>query len=255
MRDVYRKVTLAQLLTFQGGIQPYTMIAGPQAQALFSNLKGSLTEQRLAFVRHVLNEEPAAEPGTGRNYSNASYAIAAFLAARRTDQEWESIMREQVFGPLGMTRAGFGRPSNADHPNEPWLHTNGAGLRQKGKEKGKQKSASNEPYRPQPENVPEPAAMVAAGGVHCSIGDFCKFVAYELQSANGRDVLLKKETADRVRALFPRPDGTNLRGGSPFVSAGFNLWPSRNLAAVAMVNAGGAEQACTEIFERVNAGL
>ena len=39
MRDVYRKVTLAQLLTFQGGIQPYTMIAGPQAQAPFSNRK------------------------------------------------------------------------------------------------------------------------------------------------------------------------------------------------------------------------
>ena len=108
-----------------------------------------------------------------------------------------------------MTRAGFGRPSNAEHPNEPWLHTNGAGLRQKGKAKvaakEKAKAATNEPYRPQPENIPEPAAMVAAGGVHCSIGDFCKFVAYELQSANGQDVLLKKETAKRVRSLFPRP--------------------------------------------------
>lgn len=252
MRDVYRKVTLSQLLTFRGGIQPYLNFQGPPAQNVLSKLTGTPGEQRLAFVSHVLPEEPVAEPGGERHYSNASYAVAALLAAQRTGKEWEALMQEQVFRPLEMTRAGFGRPANADHPNEPWLHTNGTGPGRL----GQPAAVSNAPYRPEPDTQPRPLALSAAGSVHCSIGDLGKFVIYELgQMAGGDDPLLSKPTADRMRELFRRPEGTAIRGGSPFLSAGYTLWPSRKIAAAAMVNAGGAAAACDAIFDAVKGEL
>jgi CubicO group peptidase (beta-lactamase class C family) len=251
MREVYRKVTLAQLLTFKGGIQPYLAFMDPPAREVLSKLTGTPAEQRGAFVAHVLQVEPITEPGGERRYSNASYAVAAFLAAKRAGREWEALVEEHVFRPLKMTRAGFGRPSNADHPNEPWLHSNGTGGPQPA---GKPAAASNAPYRPQPENHHTPLALHAAGAVHCSIGDFCKFIIYELQqTAGGNDPLLSKPTAARMRELFRRSDGATIRGGSPFLSAGYTLWPNRKTAAAAMVNAGGAAPACGAIFEAVKA--
>jgi CubicO group peptidase (beta-lactamase class C family) len=276
MRDVYRDVTLGQLLTFQGGIQPYMNFLSSEAERLFASFKGTVAEQRRAFVRHVLSEEPVATPGSGRNYSNASYAIAALLATTRTGRDWESLVTEHVFRPLGMTRAGFGRPSNAQHPNEPWLHTNGTGPgladEPPGKKAGPKKTGgpkttgpgllrrkqpapvSNEPYRPQPEDMQERVALAAAGGVHCSIGDFAKFVHYELQTLTGKDPLLTPATAAEMREKLgiSRREGVGIRGGSTYVSAGYILWPSRKLAAAAMVNAGGAAQACTDIFNAVD---
>jgi len=222
---------------------------GPEAQNVFSKLTGTPDEQRLSFVSHVLQEEPVAAPGSERHYSNASYAVAAFLAAKRTGREWESLVEEHVFRPLEMTRAGFGRPSNADHPNEPWLHSNGTGpLRP-----GQPTAISNEPYRPEPENRHIPLALSAAGSVHCSIGDLCKFIVYELHGAGGNDSLLSKATAARMQELFRRREGASIRGGSPFLSAGYTLWPSRKAAAAVMVNAGGAAPACDAIFEAVAA--
>jgi CubicO group peptidase (beta-lactamase class C family) len=275
MRDVYRDVTLGQLLTFQGGIQPYMNFLSAEAERLFGSFKGTVAEQRRAFVRHVLSEEPVAAPGTSRNYSNASYAIAAFLATTRTGRDWESLVTEHVFRPLGMTRAGFGRPSNAEHPNEPWLHSNGPGPgpgdQPGGKKAGPKKVGgpktkgpglirkqpapvvSDAPYRPQPEGMQERVALAAAGGVHCSIGDFARYVHYELQAAAGNDPLLTPATVVEMREKLglSRREGVGIRGGSTYVSAGYILWPSLKLAAAAMVNGGGAAPACTDIFNAV----
>ena len=42
--------------------------------------------------------------------TNASFALVAYVAERRTGRSWESLMEEQVFQPLGLKTAGFGRP-------------------------------------------------------------------------------------------------------------------------------------------------
>jgi CubicO group peptidase (beta-lactamase class C family) len=63
MRDDYRNVTVAQLLTFRGGIRAYTQI-GPKETPILFQLKGSPAEQRQQFVTHVLQEEPVVKPGT-----------------------------------------------------------------------------------------------------------------------------------------------------------------------------------------------
>jgi CubicO group peptidase (beta-lactamase class C family) len=255
MRDDYRGVTVAQLLKFQGGIQPYLQF-DPDKMPFLQSLKGSARERREAFLRHVLQEEPVARPGTERHYSNASYALVALVAERRTGKSWESLMESEVFQPLGMTTAGCGRPRSAERPSEPTLH-----------------SKTDSRYEPEPDDRADGMLLVApAGDVHCSIRDFAKFAIYELSAARGNDMLLKPATAEHYRELsnargpliYPKAmkmklppgkgkgekkgpqksnEGRNFFGGSNFVSAGCMLWPEENLAAVAAINAGSNNEA------------
>jgi CubicO group peptidase (beta-lactamase class C family) len=271
MRDDYRGVTVAQLLQFAGGIQPYLTFT-PQQAATLQSFKGSPTEKREQFVRHVLQEEPVAKPGTERRYSNASYAIVAFVAEQRTGKKWEELMRTELFEPLAMNTAGIGRPRSAMRPNEPTLH---------------RKTESG--YLPEPADRENLMALFApAGDVHCSIRDFAKYAIYELNAANGNDSLLKPATARQLRELPPsagpliypqgmkmktgrgpaggdkagakkgpppgRP-GNSFSGGSEYVSAGCILWPEENLAAVAAINAGGANEAIRAAHEAAKQAL
>jgi CubicO group peptidase (beta-lactamase class C family) len=261
MREDYRGVTVGQLLTFQGGIQPYLQF-DPDQMPLLRSLKGSVRERREQFLQHVLQEVPVAKPGTERRYSNASYALVAFVAERRTGKSWESLMEAEVFQPLGMATAGCGRPRSADRPNEPTLH-----------------SKTDRGYKPEPADRAGFMSLVApAGDVHCSIRDFAKFAIYELSAARGNDSLLKPATAERYRELSktrapliypqgqknpqgqkmkrppgkmsaekklpPQPgEGRSFFGGSNFVSAGCLLWPDEAIAAVAAINAGSNNEA------------
>jgi hypothetical protein len=68
-----------------------------------------------------------------------------------------------------------------------------------------------------------------------------------VQAATSRDPLLTPATRAELREKLglSRREGVGVRGGSTNVSAGDILWPSRKLAAAAMVNTGGAAAACT----------
>jgi len=237
MRDDYRQVTIAQLLTFTGGIRPYTQI-GPRSTPILFELKGSAAERQEQFVRHVLQEEPVVKPGTQRTYSNASYAVAVLAASRRTGRGWEALLEEEVFRPLRLSRAGFGRPRSKERPHEPWLHRKG--------ERG---------YEPEPQEPPaDPAAVLAgAGGVHCSIRDFARFASYELSAARGKDPLRKPATARRWQELSQgeASEGRPVFGGTPWLTAGYVLWPSKGLAAAVTVNGGSAADACKAVFKAV----
>ena len=240
MRGEYRAVTIAQLLSFTGGIQPYMQVS-PQRTPILFELDGPAAEQRERFVKHVLQEEPVARPGTERVYSNASFAVVAFVAARRTGRAWETLMRDEVFTPLKLTRAGFGTPRTKERPNEPARHRK-----------------TEDGYEPEPEpEAGRPAdgsvAMAGPGGVHCSIRDFARFAAYELSAAQGKDILLKPATAKRWRELSrgEHVEGRPIRGGTPWVTAAYALWPTKNTAAAVLCNGGSAFDGCKAIFEAV----
>jgi CubicO group peptidase (beta-lactamase class C family) len=246
------------------------MQVSPELTPNLHNLPGAPAEQREEFIKRLLQEEPIVKPGTESRYSNAGYALVGFVAAQGTGKSWETLMTEEVFKPLSMATAGFGRPRTKDRPHEPWLH-----------------QWTGEQYEPESEhrvNVME--ALAPAGNVHCSIRDFAKFAAYELSAARGNNRLLSMETANRFRELsrFPaggsrsgppmktRPGdsgkspkvtkgpkagksgpagGNAFFGGSAFISSGCMLWPDKYLAAVVAVNAGGAHAAIREIFQEV----
>jgi len=233
MRDDYRPVTIAQLLTFTGGIPAYTRI-GPQLTPVLFQLKGTPDEQRDQFIHHLLQEPPAVKPGTERLYSNASYALLAFVAAHKTAKTWESLIQEHVFQPLRMTASGFGRPRTKDHPDQPAPHVKGEGG-----------------YQPEPDDRPGVHPVLAgAGAVHCDIHDFATFAIYELAGARGHDPLLKPETAKRWReGRMAGREGSPVFGGSQSITAAYVTWPSKNAAAAVMTNAGAAADACTDFFK------
>ena len=157
------------------------------------------------------------------------------LAERQCKGEYEALMAEYVFKPLGMKRTGFGRPRSKDRPNEPWLHVKG-----------------NQGYAPEPvrEGLPD-EILAAAGAAHCPIGDFARFASYVLNAVRGHDALLRPATVQRCREVLGRErfgDGVDF-GGTPWLSAGMMISSGKDLAIVAAVNGGEAQQACTAAFK------
>jgi len=232
MRDDFRSVTLAQLLTFKGGIQPYTQIGPKITPILFE--AGPASERLPKFIEHVLNETPIVKPGTAMRYSNASYILAAYVAAKKTQSDYQSLLAEHVFKPLKMTTAGFGFPRSKTRPNEPAFHV----MRDKA-------------YQAMPDMERPPEVIMApAGGCHCSIRDFGKFAAYRLAAAQGKDPLLKPETVKRVREVLGQefPGGGESFGGTPWLHAGCQVLPNNNLAVVVTTNCGAGDEACEQAF-------
>ena len=112
-------------------------------------------------------------------------------------------------------------------------------------------------YEPEPEDrVPSvDRILVGAGGVYCTAGELARFANYELTAARGHDELLRAETAQRWQELSRsvRTEGQPIFGGTQRLTAAFAIWPSKNLAAAAAVNAGGAMDACRDVFKRIAA--
>src|SRR5436190_5957371 len=185
MREEYKSVTIAQLLNFTGGIQPYTLMS-PQRTPIIGQLKGSTTERREQLLRHVLQEEPVAKPGTERNYSNASFALAAYIAARKAGSEFDDVLRDEVFQPLKLESAGFGNPRTKEHPDQPSPHIKGA---------------NGYELEPDGRTGPAEGVFLGAGGVYCTARDLVRFAAYELAAAQGHDELLEARTASRWQEL------------------------------------------------------
>jgi D-alanyl-D-alanine carboxypeptidase len=266
MRAEYKPVTVAQLLTHRAGLPTYLQIA--DSEPTLARFSGSRAEKRTQFIQHVLDEQPIAKPGTEPNYSNAGYTLLGYVAEQRTGRTWETLMSEEIFQPLAMATGGFGPPRSKDRPDEPYLH-----------------QWREDRYEPEADDRVNLLEILApAGDVHCSIRDFAKFAAHELQAAQGHDTLLRGETSKRFQELT-RPSraggGPKMKsqkgdqrgkatttdkgpeagkrsltspaffGGSQFISSGCMLWPDLNLAVVVAVNGGGGLNAIREVMERI----
>jgi CubicO group peptidase (beta-lactamase class C family) len=239
MRDEYRRVSLAQLLAFRGGIRPYTEIGPRLTPILFR--QGPAAERLARFVEHVLNEEPVAKPGTAMRYSNASYVLAAYVAAQKNRARYEALVAKYVFQPLGMSSAGFGQPKTRERPNEPSFHVK-----------------RGQGYMPIPDQTRLPEAILApAGGCHCSIRDFAKFAAHQLVAAQGKDPLLKPATLEIARKALrgEAPGGGISFGGTPWLHAGYEVAPRKDFAVVVATNCGAGDDACEAVFKAVRKRL
>lgn len=200
-------------------------------------------EQRTALVRILLETPPARPPG-GFEVANLDYVIAGAALERLTRRSWEEQMRADLFGPLGMTSAGFGPPTGA----EPWGHRMGDDRRL---------------HPIDPSGLADfPAVLAPAGGVHLSLADYARFARVFLSDGAG---WLRPETLTRLARPWGGQDGdwglgwqvSNGEGWAqgPLLSAeGSNtLWhaqiqlaPARGVAVITASNAetgGGVEAA------------
>ncbi|HRK33375.1 MAG TPA: serine hydrolase domain-containing protein [Candidatus Hydrogenedentes bacterium] len=201
--------------------------------------KGSETDQRLLLVRSVFSGKPVDPPGTKYVYSNAGYAIAGAIVERISRESWESILKQRLFDPLGMESAGFGPPGSIGMLEQPRGHRENGEVVEPGIE------ADN------------PPAIAPAGTVHCSIGDWAKFIQLHLDAAAGKPRLLSAESFQKLHTpandLSPAYGmgwgvvDRDWAGGRTLTHNGTNtMWfcavwmsPQKGVAVMAATNQGG----------------
>lgn len=243
LHEKWRGVQLEWLLQNRGG--------APEKPpgALWLELYGRDSDPIAArrwFVEKLLEREPVNEPGTKFEYSNQGFAIAGAMLEARTGKDWESLMRSELFEPLGMSSAGFGPPGSADALDEPRGH-------------------NPKPAAPGP-RADNPRAIGPAGTVHASLYDWSKFVHEHLRGAAGEKAFLPSGMFDSLHScpnLQAYAMGWNRTsrpwaGGDVLTHAGSNtLWfcvvwiaPEKGVAFVATCNEGGdkAQKACDDVI-------
>lgn len=250
MHPDYRDVTLKHILAHRGGL-PSANRSWPKGKSFMDmhNLPGSTMEQRAAYARMILSQEPEAKPGTKYIYSNAGYSVAGVITEQAMKKPWESLMRTMLFEPLGMRTAGFGAMGTPGRIDEPWQHKT-----------NDEKLVAVEPGR----LSDNPPVLGPGGTVHCSIRDWAKFVIEHLKGARDAGGLLKGETL----GLLHTPDfggdyasgwavtKRDWGGGKVLTHAGSNnmnfavVWmaPKRDFAVLVASNQGGGDvaKACDE---------
>lgn len=196
----YRAVTLHQLLTHRAGMPgnhgenpTEREVARLQALARAAFAGRTRTEQRRLFLGAVMKDPPKTKPGTAFDYSNHGYMGAASVAEQVTGQSWETLIRRRLFEPLGMSSAGFGPPGEQGEVDEPRGHF---------RVNGQLRPTHEDPFI-------VPLAW-PAGGVHCSVPDWSRFVALHLAGARGQGRLLKPAT---FRVLQTPPPGSGYACG------------------------------------------
>jgi CubicO group peptidase (beta-lactamase class C family) len=180
MHPEYRDVTLKHLLAHRAGLPPSNK-SWPKGKSSMDmhNLPGPPMQQRLAYAKMMISRKPQAKPGTKYIYSNAGYAILGVVAEQAMNTPWETMMKEMLFDPLGITTAGFGAMGSPGKIDQPWQH--------------KFIGGKLKPIEPGPVSD-NPPVIAPAGTVHCSVGDWARFIACHLKGARNGKTLLKPET-------------------------------------------------------------
>ncbi|MBN2271174.1 MAG: beta-lactamase family protein [Sedimentisphaerales bacterium] len=250
MHPDYRDVTLRHLLAHRAGLAPSDR-SWPKEKSFMDmhNLPGTATDQRLAYAKMMLAQEPEAKPGEKYIYSNAGYSILGLIAERAMNKPWETLMKEMLFEPLHMGSAGSGAMGTPGSIRQPWQH--------------RMENGKVQPIEPGPLSD-NPLVLAPAGTVHCSMRHWAAFVAAHLDGPKGKGGLLEPDT---FKVLHDPDFGGNYSGGwqithrqwadgKVLTHTGSNnmnfavVWmaPKRNFAVLVASNQGGGDvaKACDE---------
>jgi CubicO group peptidase (beta-lactamase class C family) len=187
-------VTVRQLLRHDGGL-PHDLDWWS-----INNTGLPLRDQRMMAVEQALSAAPATPIGQF-SYSNVSYTLLGAIVESKLHMTWEDAIQQNLFTPLHMTTAGFGPPGTKDKVDQPWGHVIQDGQLQ----------------AVQFDNAP---VMAPAGEVHCSIGDWAKFISETLRAYRGQPTLVSAATYKDM--MTPAP-GQSYAGGWAFVGGGLVL--------------------------------
>lgn len=228
INDVYRDVTLAQLLSHRAGLPDFTQLSD---FPLVPPLTGTPTEQRRQFSIWILGQAATAHPGV-YVYSNAGYTVATAMAEQVARDSWESMIVTRLFTPLGI-QAGFGWPAAADS-TQPWGHWVEYGV-----------------LRPHDPNgtYQVPQLIAPAVDLNMSAGDFARFAQLHLRGLRGDASLLTaatfarlhQPTGDYALGWFEGTVDGNLASWNSGSASTFDalivVEPSTDRAAVVLTNA------------------
>jgi len=94
-------VTIHHLLNHTSGIVGYTELPTFGATARTPYTPGTFVDDMFARLELLF------EPGTRFSYSNSGYFLLGVILERVTGQPYETLLRERIFTPLGMTDSGY----------------------------------------------------------------------------------------------------------------------------------------------------
>jgi len=259
MHPDYKGVTLVHLLSHRAGVPPMTNGFAPltAVQLLQIRLTPSPAAQRQRMAEIVLSQPPINKPGEKEQYSNAGVSLAGAIVDRVMGEEYEAVLRRLLFEPLGMKSAGFGAMGTNGRIDAPWQH--------------RKDGDKIVPINPGPLSD-NPPFITPAGRVHCSMGDWAKYVQCVLKAMRGEDGLLP---AAQVQQLKEPPFGggyvlgwgiakRDWAGGKVLQHSGSNggnfcvVWvaPLKNFAVLAATNRGGdgapegLDRVCSEMIKK-----
>jgi D-alanyl-D-alanine carboxypeptidase len=136
--------------------------------------------QRRDLVARVVREPPAHAVGV-MEYCNLDYIVVGAAIEAMFSESWETIMRREVFVPLGIGSGGFG----AARGRVPWAHRSIDGR--------------PTPVDPRRNDSDNPAVIGPAGTAHMSLQDYATFVRVFLNDGAG---ILSSETIKTLITPF-----------------------------------------------------
>jgi CubicO group peptidase (beta-lactamase class C family) len=177
--EVWRSVTLNQLLSHQAGFEPY------------HDTEGDFEEMdRDTALRLILEQEPLFQPGSDTSYSNSGYTLLAIVIEEVAAEPYGDFIRERIFDPLGMDRSGL-------YADARWQDRNVAVGR------GAALHDGNDPSR-----WPAPTwALLGNGGLVSTLSDLLK-----LAKAFAGDDLFQPETRQAFRAFSEQETSASVAG-------------------------------------------
>lgn len=190
-----------------------------------------LPVQRADFTRRILEAAPEGPLGVYA-YGNANYVLVGSLIEGITGLSWEEVMQQQMFGPLGMTSAGFGAPEGQQPYGHVWSGD---------------KPQSIGPDAPVSDN---PKTLGPAGTVHMGLSDYGLFLTAMMQAGwLTQDSLTRLQTpleGETYALGWIAPGSRSWAAGPALLHNGSNtIWfattvlaPARRLAIVAVSNDG-----------------
>src|SRR5687767_12607240 len=96
------KITIHHLLTHTSGIHNYSDNIGTE-DSLITNYP--VAKDRI--VDQIKSQPPDFAPGKRYSYNNSGYFLLGLIIEKVTGKPYETVVRELIFGPLGMTNSGF----------------------------------------------------------------------------------------------------------------------------------------------------
>lgn len=183
-------ITIDQLLSHQAGlIEPSSILGGKLWAAIFRDDE-PVAKMRSALAKGILSTPTKFAPGTRTEYSNSGYVILGYVAEQAMKSDWESLVRNRIFVPLKMKSCGFGPAGTKGRelPDQPWGH--------------RIDDASGKVIAVPPSlQADNPPAFGPAGTVHCSAGDWIKFLRLFIDGQDerrSRALIVRKETFDHL---------------------------------------------------------
>jgi CubicO group peptidase (beta-lactamase class C family) len=225
----FASITIKDLMAHRSGISVIPASAG----AILTNQSLSVPARRKEFVRVFGQNPPTLPIGFTWEYRNQNFVIAAAMLEAIFGQPWETLIQQELFGPLGMNDTGFGT-ADLDGVYQPAGHA--------GDENGNlvENRGDNDP------------AYGPSSTVHSTLADLAKYVQLYLNGSEG-GVTLSPSTQAMLKAPYYSLYGDRYNfgwgnglldgkvvlghaGSNMLWYASISIWPEHGYGFLAMTN-------------------